>query len=171
MKNSFASIAACILLSSGLALTGCSNSGQWEKEDANLLSQAVTLEQRHCQLKASIDSLWDVTTTRLEPFLPADFPTVDRDIFLKARNADHIRMFMSFKKLDAKAQSLVNEAGEQDEILAKQVQALIDQKEAFEHQKNQFLQKVEKQDRSASRSYAEKLRTATAGLCSEHLNR
>ncbi|MBK9492227.1 MAG: hypothetical protein IPO07_28150 [Haliscomenobacter sp.] len=117
MKNTIALISAFLFLNAMLGLSGCKSRIQWEQEQAELLRQTVELEQRHCQIKASVDSLWDVTSAQLARVFPVDFPSIDRDIFIKARNADHIRMFMSFKQLDAAAQSLVNQAGEQDKNL------------------------------------------------------
>lgn len=154
---------ALILLGSILTLCACQSSHS--TEDSNLLSQAVALEQRHCQLKASIDSLWDSTTAQLEQVLPANLPPIDRDIFLKSRNADHIRMFMSFKQLDSKSQMLVNQAGQYDEILAAKAHHLFREKQKFEDQKIHFLQELAKKDPAASQAFAKKIRTATLQTC------
>lgn len=159
-----------LFFSAVFGLSGCKNSGQLEQEQAGLLRQTKELEQRHCQIKASVDSLWDTTTTQLDRVLPPDFPPVDRDIFLKARNADHIRMFLSFQKLGPDVQSLVNEAGRQDERLAAQIRALLTQKLAFEQQKNQFLQKVAQKDLNLSRMYTGQFRAEMAQACQEAPN-
>lgn len=148
------------LLSVLFALSACDSRSHWEKENAELHRQMLDLERRQQSLEASIDSLWDATSAQLASAFPTGFPPTDRDIFLKARNADHIRMFMSFKLLDADAQSLVNKAGEQDEILAAQARILLEQRQKFERQKIQFLQKVELEDEAVGRLYASKFRSA-----------
>ena len=147
-----------------LFFMGCTPDAQ-QQEYAVLLQQAARLEQRHCHLKAGIDSLWDVTSARLEKELPPDFPSVDRDIFLRARNADHMRMFMSFQKLGPGAQSLVNGAGRYDALLAAQMQTLLQEQQAFEAQKIHFLKQVEQTDAASCRAYASELRTAGRGHC------
>lgn len=164
MKPFFISISTVLFLAFIAAIAGCDGNSRWEKEQSGLLSQAAYLEHRHSQLNASIDSLWDVTTAQLTAALPSSFPVQDRNIFLKARNADHIRMFMSFKQLAPETQSLVIKAGEYDSLLAAQVRALLAQSQEFEQQKMQFLRKVEQRDTAASRLYADELRTATADL-------
>lgn len=152
---------AIALLGTMLTLLACTTSNQKEA----LLQQALALEQRNCQLNASIDSLWDATAAQLESALPASFPAIDRDIFLKARNANHIRMFMSFKQLDSKSQALVNQAGQYDEMLAAKVHHLLVEKQQFEAQKNQFLQQLAQKDLSASQAFAKKIRQATTQTC------
>lgn len=143
------------------ALTNCGHEKQWEKEYANLLQQTIALEQQHAQLERGIDNLWDTTAVQLVHALPASFPAIDRDIFLKARNADHIRMFMSFKLLDSSTQALVVDAGKQDQLLAAQLHTLQEQKQTLEHRKIQFLQAVERQDSTAGRRYAAQMRMAS----------
>lgn len=145
---------ALILLGSILTLCACQSSHS--TEDSNLLSQAVALEQRHCQLKASIDSLWDSTTAQLEQVLPANLPPIDRDIFLKSRNADHIRMFMSFKQLDSKSQMLVNQAGQYDEMLAAKAHRLFREKQKFEDQKILFFARIGKKRPGGQPSFRQK---------------
>lgn len=164
-KILFAVVTAVLLLAILMTGPGCVNSASWDQEQVQLLSRATSLNQRHCRLKASIDSLWDVTTVQLERALPASFPAVDRDIYLKARNADHIRMFMSFDKLDAGTKTLVSAAGQYDAVLAKQIHILSEQIRAFEQEKNQFLRKVESHDTTASRNYADEFRIVATELC------
>src|SRR6187431_2085521 len=114
------------------------------------------------KLNARIDSLWDVTSATLDKELPADFPPVDRDIFLNARNADHIRMFMSYKDISPELQALVDKAGEYDQMLAHHMREHQMEQQVFEQRKNEFLQKVAQQNESTSNEYALKFRTATA---------
>ncbi len=148
-----------------VTLPSCQNSSPWKEEHAGLLQRAAELEHRHCLLKTIIDSLWDVTTARLERALPAGFPEQDRKTFLKARNADHIRMFQSFKQLDAGTQSLVDQAGQYDALLAAQVRNLLAEKQAFERQKIEFLQKVGQKDAAAGRAYTQEFLSAATASC------
>jgi len=145
-----------------IALTACQQNSPWTQEGDALLSQAALLEEQHMKLNARIDSLWDVTSATLDKELPADFPPVDRDIFLNARNADHIRMFMSYKDISPELQALVNKAGEYDQMLAHQMREHQMEQQVFEQRKNEFLQKVAQQNESTSNEYALKFRTATA---------
>lgn len=145
-------------------LVGCKQEKPWEEEGNALIDEADRLEQQHLLLDARIDSLWDATTVSLEAAIPADFPPTDREIFLNARNADHIRMFMSFKQLSPETQSLVDAAGKYDAMLASDIKTLQLQKEDFEKRKIQFLRKVDEQSKEACLQYAELFRRTAAGL-------
>lgn len=154
-KTSFLTAAVFALI---FVLSSCGNPQSWKQKYSDLLQRAVALEHRHAQLQASIDSLWDVTSLKLDHSLPASLPPMDRAVFLNSRNADHIRMFMSFKQLDPDLQSLVNQAGEHDALLAKQMQELMNQQQVFEQQKIQFLREVEAKDKQAVQHYAAEFR-------------
>ena len=145
-------------------LQSCAPQSPWEEESEALLRKTTALEDLHHQLNLRIDSLWDVTTDQLAGMMPSDFPSIDREIFLKARNADHIRMFMSFDLLSDDAQNLVIRAGEYDQFLAKQIHHLIAERQKFESEKNRFLSEVQQEDEAASRQYAEKFRMASLKL-------
>ncbi len=142
-------------------MNACQPSNEWNKEGDTLVQQATLLEKKHTILNARIDSLWDATSDALDKALPADFPPVDRDIFLNARNADHIRMFMSYKSISPELQSMVDRAGEYDQMLAQQIRDLQEDKQLFEHQKIEFLQKVAQQDAATSVAYAGRFRTVS----------
>lgn len=131
-----------LLLSAVILLPACDNQDAWRAEGDKLISQSTILAQQHDVLNIKIDSLWDATTAALADAIPEDFPPTDREIFLHARNAAHIRMFMSFKSLDAATQALVDSAGRFDETLASQVRALQQQQQAFEKEKIEFLSKL-----------------------------
>ena len=141
-----------------LSVAGCTSENPWEKESNALLSRSEQLEKRLNQLNMRIDSLWDTTTVQLAKALPADFPPIDRDIFLKARNADHIKMFMSFQHLSPEAKALVQQAGMFDTMLADQARHLRTELELFEQEKTQFLKNVEEHDPATSKAFAEKLK-------------
>ena len=151
-----------LLLGFFIALAGCQQHSQWEEESTRLLSRASELDARQNDLDNSIDSLWDATTVKLDDMIPADFPPVDRNIFLKARNADHIRMFMSYNTLNDSIHSLVDAAGSYDEFLAEQARLLLSERQEFEKDKIQFLRKVSQVDPDISLVYAERFRNALA---------
>ena len=138
-------------------LWGCTN-GKWEAEAELLIDQQMSLEKRYHQLNASVDSLWDHTTWILEQNLPADIPPMDRDIFLKSRNADHMRMFMSFEKLDPQLQALIHQAGHKDAYLASQMKDLFLDRQQFERRKFVFLKNIEKESPVAGRKIADQLK-------------
>ena len=147
-----------------LSLLACNHQNQWEKESLQILSQTALLEQKQQLLNHQIDSLWDVTTVELEKNLPESMPPVDRNIFLNARNADHIRMFSSFGLLDPKTQEVINRAGEYDKILATQVHRLFEERRQLEQLRNSFLKKVAETDSKASIEYAYKFRNTAKQL-------
>ncbi len=136
-------------------LTSCSHNRRWEKEAALLLDKSKKLDVLHHRLNQRIDSLWDATSIALDKALPSDFPSIDRGIFIKARNADHIRMFMSYNLLDDDAKALVSNAGAYDKMLADQVRDLFRQEQEFGQEKLKFLNQVEKNDPDAGRKYAD----------------
>jgi hypothetical protein len=147
-----------ILFSILLAFPGCQEDNHWKQDGDALLLRSQSLDHQLLFLNSQIDSLWDTTSTQLANALPPDFPSIDRDIFINARNADHIRMFMSYKLLDSASQSLVMQAGAYDSVLALQVRDLFQERQKFEQEKIQFLAQVEKKDKTASQAYAEKFR-------------
>lgn len=135
---------------------GCSTEQQWEQESEKIIQQSTAMDSRYRLLNSRIDSLWDATTAHLEKKLPPDIPPIDRDIFLKARNADHIRMFKSFELLDTETQSMINAAGEYDKMLAIEARNLFEQQRKLEQVKNRFLKEVGSADEEAVRRYAHK---------------
>jgi hypothetical protein len=144
-----------------LTQLSCKENNQWEQESTTLINSSKDLAARHLQLDASVDSLWDVTTSILEKQLPQDFPSIDRDIFLNARNADHMKMFKSYELLDNNTKSLIEQAGLYDQKIAQQMQELLEERSQLERNKVQFLGKVAQSDRDLSRQYGDQFRTAS----------
>lgn len=144
----------CLLLPGTLLLAACDHTNAWQAESEVLLHRGDSLETQHQLINARIDSLWDATTAVLAASIPEDFPPTDREIFLKARNADHIRMFMSFKSLSPDAQAVVDNAGKYDAMLAGQIRELQAKQLAFEMEKTKFLESVEKANQQAGQMYA-----------------
>lgn len=147
-----------------ISFWACNHQTQWENESSQILSRITLLEYKQKILNHRIDSLWDVTTTELEKNLPESMPPVDRNIFLNARNADHIRMFSSFGLLDEKTQNVIHRAGEYDKILAEQVHDLFEERRQLEQLRNSFLKKVAETDSKASIEYAYKFRNTAKQL-------
>src|SRR4030095_11714323 len=116
---------------------------------------------RNHQLDISVDSLWDATTTILEKQLPEDFPSIDRTIFLNARNADHMKMFKSYELLDSSTKSVIEQAGVYDQKIAHQMQDLMKESSQLERNKNQFLSEVAQHNLKLSRQYADQFRSAS----------
>jgi hypothetical protein len=143
---------------------GCQKSNAWEAEGQALLAENQRLKQKHEDVDARIDSLWDATTEALRSAIPADFPPTDREIFLNARNAAHIKMFMSYKSLPAETQLLVNVADSLDQLLAKDIEELQSAQIEFEQKKLDFLIKVNRDNPSASLHYTQMLRDPIAHL-------
>jgi hypothetical protein len=159
MLKTLAGASLCILISGMLqTFTGCGQQSRWNNEDVVLEQRAIDLERRHRLLNQSIDSLWDATSFHLAHAIPAGFPPLDSALFVNARNADHIRMFMSFDLLDAETQAIVNAAGAYDQRLAAQIHGLIREKQEFLAQKNTFLQKVAETSLTESQRLAARLR-------------
>ena len=144
-----------ILIASIFLIPACQQSSSWEAEGKSLIQEGQQLRQRHDQFDARVDSLWDATTEVLRIAIPADFPPTDREIFLNARNADHIKMFMSFKSLPQETQTLVNVADSIDQQIAKGIVKLHEEQIAFDQKKIDFLVKVSKEDPAAVQQYAQ----------------
>ena len=147
-------IAAISLLS-----ISCNQSKSWENEYVLLEKEGAQLNNEYHQLNVRVDSLWDATTAHLAKAIPEDFPPTDRDIFLNSRNADHIRMFMSFQKLDTATQAIVNDAGKQDALLAGQMRVLQHEIEGFEQKKIAYLREIEQHDPLAGKKFAERFKS------------
>ncbi len=135
-------------------LVACRDNRSYDDEAAALLARGSTLALRQAALQEAIDSLWDTTTAQLAEALPPDLPPVDRDIFLNARNADHIRMFMSFKELDTAAREIVHAAGRADKGLADETRRLAEEIRRYEADKLDFLAAVGRTDEAAQRHFA-----------------
>ena len=161
MKTSWTYCLFAGLVCTMLTQLSCKETNQWEQESATLINSSKDLAARHLQLDASVDSLWDITTSILEKQLPQDFPSIDRDIFLNARNADHMKMFKSYELLDTNTKSLIEQAGLYDQKIAQQMQELLEERSQLERNKVQFLGKVAQSDRDLSRQYGDQFRTAS----------
>jgi hypothetical protein len=135
-------------------LVACRDQRSYDDEAAALLARGSALAMRHASLQEQVDSLWDTTTAKLAEALPPDLPPVDRDIFLHARNADHIRMFMSFKDLDTTTREIVHAAGRADQALAAETRRLAEEIRRYEADKLAFLAAVGRTDEAAQRHFA-----------------
>lgn len=137
-----------------LLLTGCHPSDAIQQEGDSLLASITSLQHRHHRLDAQVDSLWDTTVMQLEKYIPSDFPPVDRKIFLTSRNADHIRMFMTFHQLPEEAQALINHTGLRDQQLANQVLRLQQEMDSLQKQKLTFLSEIAQKNKNLYQHYS-----------------
>lgn len=154
-------ISACLVAAAAIGMNACVSENRWEAERKTLVAEATQIKDQHHLLNQRIDSLWDATAIELAAALPADFPVIDRDIFIKARNADHIRMFMSYQALREDTKALVNAAGKYDEMLAKHVRDLQWRQQKYEEHKTQFLTNVFQHDPEAGKRFAAQFRMAS----------
>jgi hypothetical protein len=162
MKQSIRqSVFVWLVAAATVYMSACRSDDTWDKESQTLHAEAIELNKQHRLLNQRIDSLWDATAIELAASLPPDFPAIDRDIFIKARNADHIRMFMSYQALREDTKALVNAAGKYDEMLAKHVLDLQWRQEKFEAHKTQFLTNVFHHDPEAGQRFAAQFRMAS----------
>lgn len=137
---------------------GCGESRDWEKEAEQLLFIAQELNQRHRDLDSCIKELWALTSRKLRDELPADLPPVDRHIFLNSNSAYHMRMFMSYNKLNEQVHKIVDNAAEMDEILAIKLRLLAEQYQKFEIEKYQFFKDVSQADPQIYHRYVGKFK-------------
>jgi hypothetical protein len=142
----------CIVCAT-LVTIGCKPKPQWHLESEQLTQQVNQWNEQFDALNHQVDSLWDTTSLQLAELLPADFPVTDRDIFIRARNADHIRMFMSYKKLDSDLQHMVTDAGEKDACLAAALRQLHLDKGTLDDAISSFLVRVSEADPASGHRY------------------
>ena len=134
--------------------TACQEKSSLQNEADLLLNKATGLQQQLNLVDHRLDSLWDTTTFHLTKAIPADFPPIDKDIFLKARNANHIMMFSSFYCLDPEARSMVVQAGKMDSLYARDIHWIHQRLDSLEKEKNIFLAKVHAQQPALYKIYA-----------------
>jgi hypothetical protein len=157
MKMSRYCILYCLALTT---LCSCNSNVKWQRESEKIIQSISALQYHHQLLDQRVDSLWDETTRQLALHLPQNFPAVDRAIFLKARNADHIRMFKSYELLDQDTKDLIDRAGKMDETIAVEMHQLLDQQLELEHTRNEFLRQVADTDVESSQQYEDQFRIA-----------
>lgn len=140
-----------------LCFGACQRSADWDRESARLEQYNLALDQQYAYLNFAIDSLWDTTTAILARTMPAGIPPVDREIFLTSRNANHIRMFDSFRAFPDSIRALVDHAACEDEKLAATLTRLAEQRAQFEKEKMKFLSEVARHHPDQYKSYAIRL--------------
>lgn len=123
-----------------------------------LMQSAIRYQAELDQLEHMTDSLWDVTAASLDKLIPSDFPSMDRNLLVKARNADHIQMFMSYGTLSPEVHTLVQQAGRQDSLLSLKMLALQENINAFEREKINFLNTLSQHHPSLYRYYADQFK-------------
>ncbi len=84
-----------------------------------LQKKAIRCEMQGLEYKAT--SLWDSVSLVLDQSLPNNMPVDERRNMLKVRNTSLIQMFMAYDSLEQPIQTLVENAGKEDEIIAGQM--------------------------------------------------
>lgn len=138
---------------------GCQIDQDWDSEAQQLIDLQSSLYNEQTRLIATVDSIWDATSYTLSKEMPIDIPPVDRRIFIESRNADHMLMFMSFKKLDPELQELVHLTAAYDKMLATKIRAVAQKQKDLEKRKMSFLQQVAQHNMQTYNHYAAKLRS------------
>jgi hypothetical protein len=153
---------ACLMV-----LTACEFSNlPFQNEGTTLLQTSKQLNCTEKRYEFTIDSLWDVVSTRLEKVLPDTMPPGRRENMIKIRNATLLKQFKIFyTTLDTASLNLIGRSGNIDSLTALKVMALKEQREAHERKVLDFLIQVEKEDPRASKKWNEKFLKALKEDC------
>lgn len=106
----------------------------------------------HCQLEQlhrESQSLWDRVADNLSEGLPEDMPADERNNMITVRNTDLIKMFEVFPALDTSIQTMVEQAGQQDGLIAEKMRVLKDSIDANDNQVNNLLQVMSKENKAS----------------------
>ncbi len=126
-----------------LALASVACADRQAEMALELFGEKKALDCRMEQLHQQADSLWDEVAASLSRALPADMPADERRNMIQVRNTGLIMMFQSFPTLDTAIQNQVVAAGKQDEKIAGEMRAVLDQLDAAEQKLNAALEKLE----------------------------
>ena len=138
----------------------------FQTEGETILAKSKQLNCTQKRYEQTIDSLWDVVSTRLEKVLPDTMPPGRRENMINIRNATLLKQFKIFYvTLDTTSLNLITRSGAIDSLTALQVSDLKLQQEAHEKKVLDFLMKVEKQDPKAARKWNENFLKAAKEDC------
>lgn len=153
---------ACLMV-----LTACEFSNlPFQKEGTTLLQTSKQLNCTEKRYEFTIDSLWDVVSTRLEKVLPDTMPPGRRENMVKIRNASLLKQFKIFyTTLDTTSLNLINRSGKIDSLTALKVMALMEKREAHEKKVLDFLMQVEKHNPQAAKKWNENFLKAMQEEC------
>lgn len=138
----------------------------FEDEGAPLLAESKQLNCTNQRYERTIDSLWDVVSTRLDQVLPDTMPPGRRENMIQIRNAGLLKQFKIFyTTLDTVSLNLISRSGQIDSLIALQVMELKVQRETLEKRVLDFLIKVEKQNPQAAMQWNKKFLLAAKEAC------
>ena len=150
-----------------LVCAACNSKEQpFEEEGKSLLAELKQLNCTNQRYERTIDSLWDVVSTRLDQVLPDTMPPGRRENMIKIRNAGLLKQFKIFyTTLDTVSLNLITRSGQIDSLIALQVMELKVQRETQEEQVLNFLMKVEHQNPQAAVQWNKKFLQASNEAC------
>lgn len=150
-----------------LVCSACSSKElPFENEGNSLLAESKQLNCANQRYERTIDSLWDVVSTRLDQVLPDTMPPGRRENMIKIRNAGLLKQFKIFyTTLDTVSLNLITRSGQIDSLIARQVMELKVQRETQEKRVLDFLMKVEHQNPQAALQWNKKFLQAASEVC------
>lgn len=150
-----------------LVCSACSSKElPFENEGNSLLAESKQLNCANQRYERTIDSLWDVVSTRLDQVLPDTMPPGRRENMIKIRNAGLLKQFKIFyTTLDTVSLNLISRSGQIDSLIARQVMELKVQRETQEKRVLDFLMKVEHQNPQAALQWNKKFLQAASEVC------
>lgn len=150
-----------------LLLSACSSKELPLKPEGEAL--LIGIKQISCTQKRyqhTIDSLWDVVSTRLDRVLPDTMPHGRRENMINIRNADLLKQFKIFyTTLDTTSLNLIRRSGKVDSLIAHQMVELKVQQETHDQRVSTFLIKIEKQNPQAAKQWTQKFLQASKENC------
>jgi hypothetical protein len=159
--NTYRFLVMCLLCSA------CSSKElPFEDEGNPLLAESKQLNCANQRYERTIDSLWDVVSTRLDQVLPDTMPPGRRENMIQIRNAGLLKQFKIFyTTLDTVSLNLITRSGQIDSLIALQVMELKVQRETQEKRVLDFLMKVEHQNPQAALQWNKKFLQAAKEVC------
>lgn len=138
----------------------------FKEEGSRLLAESKQLNCTNQRYEHTIDSLWDVVSTRLDQVLPDTMPPGRRENMIKIRNAGLLKQFKIFyTTLDTVSLNLITRSGKIDSLIALQVMELKVQRETHEKQVLDFLIKVEQQNPQGAKQWNQKFLQVASERC------
>lgn len=134
-----------------LFILSCQSTGEQNRED--ILSLAEMSREIECQmaaLEAQSEKMWDKTNSELAKALPADVEEYEKNNMLKVRNADLIRMFESYSKLDGPIKSKVDFTEKMDFAMADSMRVLQQKQKILIDSVRSQMMKVESDEKRNS---------------------
>lgn len=151
-----------------LLFVGCTTKNLQDQatgEKLLTISRDIACQQQALAVKT--DSLWDGVSSRLSTTLPKEMLKQDRENMIKLRNTDLIKMFKVYPRLDSFTKRKVEEAGNVDEGIVVNLQALHQKMEANDQAVFAFLGSLEKNSPKAFKKWSKAFDDAKHHPCTE----